>query len=136
MKFKDVLSKSYPDYNSRWVSFTIEEYAVHILFESIDNILLAEAERWVSLGGNISARLDAARYKNGQEHIHVKVKDKTIFALNRDGSAHDGYHKFQIPNKVARAIALNFPLFKLPPDNFIEHAPIEIWNKYHLQLLT
>lgn len=59
-----------------------------------------------------------------QRHIHVLLKNKEVFAMNVDGSAHDGYHQVRIPDIVAEPIKQLG--FQLPPDNLIEViAPIK-----------
>ena len=53
-----------------------------------------------------------------QKHMHIYVKDKEIFAINVDGTAHDGYHNVKIPEKI-------IPFLKdkgitIPQNNIIE----------------
>lgn len=53
-----------------------------------------------------------------QKHMHIYVKGKELFAINVDGTAHDGYHNVQIPNKI-------IPFLKdkgitIPQNNIIE----------------
>ncbi len=82
------------------------------------------------LTGTYSTQYHSAHIKDGQDHLHVYCKQNQLFAMNRDGSAHDRSHQTQIPNKVADAIRTKFPDFTLPPSNFIESAPPEIESKY------
>lgn len=35
-----------------------------------------------------------------QKHMHIYIKEKEIFAINADGTSHDGYHGVQIPTKI------------------------------------
>ena len=82
------------------------------------------------LTGTYAAQYHSAHIKDGQDHLHVYCKQNQLFAINRDGSAHDRSHQTQIPNKVADAIRIKFPDFKLPPSNFIEKASPEVQSKY------
>lgn len=93
--------------------------------------LLREAKlKGEPLIGTYSTQYHSAHIKDGQDHLHVYCKQHQLFAMNRDGSAHDRSHQTQIPNKVADAIRTKFPDFKLPPGNFIESAPPEVKAKY------
>ena len=129
MNFKD-----FADYE--WFTFTVDGYVVHILFANSDGGLLVEGKsKTFELGGQYSAMLHQAHSNPGQIHIHVYAKNRKLFAMNQDGSAHDRSHQTRIPNEVATAISKKFPSFTLPPDNFIESAPREINSKFGAQLL-
>jgi len=43
---------------------------------------------------------------------------KQVFAMNLDGSAHDGFHQVEIPEEVVSF--LRSKGFIIPPDNLIE----------------
>jgi len=119
-----------------WFSFTVDSFAVHILFSASEAGPLVEGKsKSFELGGAYSAQLHQAHTSVGQTHIHVYAKNNQLFAMNHDGSAHDRSHGSQIPNKVAQAITQKFPGFTLPPDNFIEGAPAEILTAFGRQLL-
>ncbi len=53
-----------------------------------------------------------------QKHMHVYVKDHQIFAINADGSAHDGYHNVAIPNEIVPF--LKSKGITIPANNIIE----------------
>ncbi len=126
--------KEFCDYE--WFSFMLENFVVHILFSKSESGPLLEGKsKYVELGGVYSAQLHQAHTSVGQTHIHVYAKNNKLFALNRDGSAHDRSHGAQIPNKVAQAITQKFPDFTLPKDNFIESAPEEVARAFGYQLL-
>jgi hypothetical protein len=132
--FKEFLAESKPSYE--WFSFAIEEYHVHILFESAPGCMLTEAKhKGIPLGGQYSAKLHKAHSPAGQEHLHVYAKNNYLFALNKDGTAHDASHKVQIPSKVAKAIHDKFPSVTLPPNHFIENAPTSVSAAVGQQLL-
>jgi hypothetical protein len=63
------------------------------------------------------------RSGTGQEHLHIYCRNNQIFALNKDGTAHDKSHGVTIPNKVAKALKTIFPNFNIPDNNLIESAP-------------
>ena len=50
--------------------------------------------------------------------MHVYVKRNEIFAINVDGTAHDGYHNVKIPDEIVPFIQSKG--ITLPPDNIIE----------------
>lgn len=132
--FKSFLAKPQPSYE--WFSFMVEEYHVHMLFESATDGILAEAKhRGLPLGGQYSAQLHSAHSSVGQQHVHVYAKNNQLFALNKDGSAHDASHKIQIPNKVAKAIQDKFPGFNLPANKLIETAPDSVLAAIRSQIL-
>jgi hypothetical protein len=86
------------------------------------------------LVGQYSAQLHKAHISSGQDHLHVFAKQNQLFALNKDGTAHDRSHGAQIPNRVADAIRAQYPEFMLPPNRIIESAPIFIEEAYQLLL--
>jgi hypothetical protein len=132
--FKEFLADCKPSYE--WLIFSVEEYLVHVLFESSASSLITEAKhKGMPLSGQYSAQLHGAHSSVGQQHIHVYAKNNQLFALNKDGSAHDASHQTQIPNKVAEAIQGNFPWFTLPPNNIIESAPLAALVFFRTQLL-
>ena len=98
--------------------------------------MVTEAKRkGLPIVGTYSAQLHNAHTEGGQKHIHVYDQNNQIFALNRDGSAHDASHKTRIPNKVAQGIKDKFPGFTFPPNNIIEIAPASVLAAVRSQLL-
>ncbi len=53
-----------------------------------------------------------------QKHMHIYVKGKQVFAINADGTAHDGYHKVKIPTEIVPFL-MNKGI-TIPPNNIIE----------------
>jgi hypothetical protein len=132
--FKEFLADSTPNYE--WLSFSVDHYQVHILFECISGEVLTEAKhRGLPLGGEYSAQLHKAHSPVGQDHIHVYAKNNQLFALNSDGSAHDASHGTHIPKRVAKAIEGKFPQIMLPANLYIESAPMDVSKAARLQLL-
>lgn len=71
--------------------------------------------------GQYTYRIDPPHNpQNGQKHIHFMDKGGEIFALNMDGSAHDGWHGVHIKNKILDALPEIMPGVTLPKDGFIE----------------
>lgn len=109
---------------------------VHFYFsesESLTQLLFEARHRGKPLGGPYSASFHKAHIPAGLDHLHVYVKQNELFAINRDGTAHDRSHGVEIPNRVADAIRDKYPDFTLPANNFIESAPTEI--RFDLLLL-
>lgn len=71
--------------------------------------------------GQYSYRIDPAHNNaNGQKHLHGYLKGNEIFAINLDGSAHDGYHQTQIPQKFVDALPKIFKGVNVPKNGLIE----------------
>ena len=106
----------------KYCSVEVEEYTVHIYFEDRDNgKFITEAQhRGVPLAGPYSVIKHKPHTDDGQYHLHLYHKHNQLFAINKDGTAHDKSHGYRIPNKVADALKKKFPEFVLPLDNIIE----------------
>jgi hypothetical protein len=134
MLISDIFKKE-PTYET--FTFEIDGYVISIFIHRDDQaaIPIHEAkQKGVSLGGQYSAIRHTVP-EPGKEHIHVYARGNDIFALNKDGTAHDKSHGVTIPNRVADAIRTHFPNFSLPPNNFIESAPSAIELSYKMQML-
>ena len=105
----------------------LEEFVLHVYCDDLDaRIILHEAKhRGIPIGGPYSAQYHTAHTTRSQVHIHIYYKNNQLFALNKDGSAHDRTHGFPIPNKVVKGIRQHFPDFQIPPDQIIECATLE-----------
>lgn len=100
----------------------------------VDSVIITEelfAERNLDEARQINPIIPGTRYTyridipfgeqrpGNQKHIHVLAKNgDELFAMNVDGTAHDGYHKVQIPQDV-RTFLFDKG-FTLPPNNIIE----------------
>lgn len=106
----------------KYCSVQVEEYTVHIYFEDTGNGgFITEAQhRGVPLAGPYSVIKHKPHIDGGQYHLHLYHKQNQLFAINKDGTAHDKSHGYQIPNKVADALRKQFPDFVLPRHNIIE----------------
>ena len=118
------------------ITIMVEEYIVHIYYNPGSSERLDEAKhKGISLGGKYSAQLHGAHTTPGQEHIHIYARENKIFALNKDGTAHNNSHGVRIPNKVASGIEKEFPDFTIPPNKFIESANQVVQVLFRFQLL-
>lgn len=100
----------------------------------VDSVIITEelyAERNLDEAKQINPIIPGTKYTyridipfgeqrpGNQKHIHVLAKNgNELFAMNVDGTAHDGYHKVQIPQDV-RTFLFDKG-FSLPPNNIIE----------------
>ena len=95
------------------------------------HLLLEAQHRGVPIGGPYSVRHDRPHSSVGQEHLHFFDRSGELFAINKDGTAHDRSHGYQIPNRIAKAMAQQFPDFSIPKNRLIESIPDDL-----LALLT
>ena len=124
----------------------LEGTTVHFLFEvgSLEQTLF---KRWHEeqvlfeaqpvgkpLVGTYSAILHKGHGAGGQDHLHVFAKRNQLFALNKDGTAHDASHGARIPNRVAQAIRSKFPQFKIPDTGVIEGVMDEELYEFYTAL--
>lgn len=71
--------------------------------------------------GQYSYRIDPPHNNtNGQRHLHGYLKGNEIFAINIDGSAHDGCHQTTIPQKFLDELPKIFKGVKIPENGLIE----------------
>lgn len=103
-------------------NFAIFIYGIETINESM---LLQEAKhRGVPLDGPYSVIKHSPHTPKNDYHLHVFVKNNQIFAINKDGTAHDRSHGCQIPGVAADALRKMFPGFKFPENNLIESAGV------------
>lgn len=66
-------------------------------------------------------RIDPQQGEGGpgrQRHVHIFYDGEQLFAMNLDGTAHDGYHQVKIPDDIVSF--LKGKGFTLPDNNIIE----------------
>ena len=109
-----------------YYKFTVEEYTIYLYPSSIrEKDRIEEARhRGDPLIGKYTVRRDTPHSDSGQYHLHVYDRNNQLFAINKDGTAHDQSHGCRIPNKAADALRSMYPDFCFPRDNFIESAGI------------
>jgi hypothetical protein len=102
--------------------FVIDKVRVTVtLFDDKDIQRLDEAQhRGDPLVGKYSHMLHKAILLQFKDHIQVYARNNQIFAINKDGTAHDGYHKVKIPGRVADELRSRYPDWSIPMDNLIE----------------
>ena len=74
-------------------------------------------------GTKYLARIDPPRgipSPGNLKHVHLYNRGRELFAMNVDGSAHDGYHNYVIPNNPRLMDFLRQKGFIIPKDNIIE----------------
>jgi hypothetical protein len=72
------------------------------------------------LVGNYTIDHHQPHNSTGDYHIHLSEKGNEILAINKNGSAHDGYHGIRIPNKPFKALIKKYPDWNLPENQLIE----------------
>ena len=104
----------------------VEEYTICLYPSSItEKCGIEEAiHRGKPLRGPYSVIRHSPHVDNAQYHLHVYKKNKQLFAINIDGTAHDQSHGCRIPKKVADELRRRFPDYCIPRNNFIESAGI------------
>jgi len=105
-------------------SFEIDEYTIHLYFSDEEQRqLLTEAERrGVPLTGVYSVLKHQPHTGGSQYHLHIYKKQNQIFAINKDGTAHDQSHEAVIPRKVSDALKQKFPDWDIPRNNLLESS--------------
>ena len=113
--------------------FTVElcDCFLHIYFENNPQMIvepfssessLLQESKTQNVGRGVEIRFDRnhAFSDTSKDHIHVYKRGKELFAINRDGSSHDGFHSITIPSSVYGFIRDNYPDFILPTNRVIE----------------
>ncbi len=114
----------------------IDIYKIHLHVNNDDDKtfeVLNEAEdHGIKLGGTYSALKHKPHTVNNDYHLHIRNKGTEIAALNFDGTAHDGYHNFRLPNTVVKGIQKCFPKCNIPSNGLIETASSSIQQEFAL----
>lgn len=136
----------------RHIKFKFLNFTVHVYFELdkesedinhiMDNVKLQEKseqllspnqielklliEKTINLGNTYSARLDYDKSHQppnpDKTHIHVFKNGNELFAINRDGTAHDGWHDVEIPGAIFNVLKNKFSDFNFPATRIIENV--------------
>ena len=102
-------------------TFEIDSYLIVVTYHDNQSELLLEAKtKGEPLIGTYSVIKHQRHTPNGDYHLHVYDGQNQIFAINKGGSAHDGYHGVRIPNKVYQQLTSKFSGWKFPPSKLIE----------------
>lgn len=99
----------------------IDGYVIIVIYHDKDSELLLEAKmKGEALIGSYSYIKNKPHTPDGDYHLHVYDGNNEIFAINKGGSSHDGYHGVRIPNKVYQALTKKFDKWIFPPSQIIE----------------
>lgn len=102
-------------------TFEIDSYLIVVTYHDNQSELLLEAKtKGEPLIGTYSVIKHQRHTPTGDYHLHVYDGQNQIFAINKGGSAHDGYHGVRIPNKVYQQLTNKFSGWKFPPSKLIE----------------
>jgi hypothetical protein len=95
-------------------------FIVHYYDESESQLILEAKTKGIPLGGDYSYKKHSPHIPGGDYHIHGYENQKEIFAINKSGTAHDGYHGVVIPKKAFDALSAKFPDWNWPANRLIE----------------
>lgn len=112
-----------------YYTLEIDEYFVRIFISKEDiktqRILNEKRQKGkIDLGGPHSARKDPACIPISKKHLHILKGMNQIFAINYDGTGHDGSTGYKISNKLADKMRDTFPDIRIPDNNVIESINI------------
>ena len=103
-----------------------QEYSVYfhgreddVIGSFILNQLLSEDKK-EELGKGRYVYKHSAHTDPGQAHLHFYQNGAHLYALNKDGSAHDQSHGKQMARWAIQAVQEKFPGFQLPTKGLIE----------------
>jgi hypothetical protein len=88
-------------------------------------LYLVEGGRTFDLGQGRAVMFHRAHVPSGQDHLHFLIKRDKLYALNRDGTAHDASHGRQMHRWAMDAVRSRYPDFQLPPQGLIESMLIQ-----------
>ena len=86
---------------------------------------LVEGGRTFDLGQGRAVMFHRGHVPNSQDHLHFLLKGQKLYALNRDGTAHDASHGRQMHRWAMDAVQTRYPEFKVPPRGLIESMLME-----------
>lgn len=134
--FEDVRNKEI-----RYRKFEMMGYTVYVYFivDKTDLFFKFKTKKLVEshkllleyctpLNSTYSVRKDADKSHippdPNKTHLHVFKNDKEIFAINKDGTAHDDSAGKKIPGAIFNTLKQKFPDFKFPPNRIIQEMQI------------
>jgi len=94
----------------RWL--IVENTQIRLTFASDEYLEICEGIR--RQFGQYSLMVHQPHTTPGQHHIHVLLKNKKLFAINRDGSAHDQSHGYTLPREAREFLRKEFPGWTIP----------------------
>jgi hypothetical protein len=72
-------------------------------------------------------RFDRGHVPGAEDHIHFFRWENELYAINRNGSGHDGNHGTPMHNYAVKKAKALFPDFSWPDDNIIEGVDTASW---------
>ncbi len=120
MRFKEFISNL--ENSKSFVRKTFVEGITTFHFYSSAEFL--DESKWVEIGKGNSVRYDSGNTgTKTQDHLHFYCRGKELFAVNRDGTAHDQSHGYRISKQHAGIISNKFG-FSVPDDRVLESCPL------------
>lgn len=83
--------------------------------------LLNEAKKSVDLGQGRMIYHHKAHIPGGQDHLHFHAREGQLYALNKDGSAHDQSHGRTMHNWAINGMKQHYSGFTVPSKGIIEN---------------
>jgi hypothetical protein len=87
---------------------------------------LEESGKRRDFGQGRSVVFHRAHIPDGQDHLHFFLRQQELYALNRDGTAHDTSHGAQLHRWAMDAIKQNYDGFRIPPKGLIESSLLKV----------
>lgn len=117
--FRDYLARM--DATSRQPVFAFYHVAGDdVLAKFILGNMLKEDRRHVDLGKGREIFFHSAHVEPGQDHLHFRQNGAKLYAVNRDGTAHDASHGKLMARWAREGMRDNYPGFTVPKDGLIE----------------
>ncbi|SEI56338.1 hypothetical protein SAMN05518849_10188 [Sphingobium sp. AP50] len=91
-----------------------------VLAQFILSNMLTEDRKQVDLGQGRMIYFHTAHVTPGQDHLHFYQNGAKLYAINRDGSAHDASHGKKMARWAQDGVKDNYPGFTLPKSKLIE----------------
>lgn len=82
--------------------------------------MLNEERKHVNLGQGREIFFHTAHVQPGEKHLHFRQNGAKLYAINRDGTAHDASHGKQMARWAMDGMRDTYPDFTIPKDGLIE----------------
>ena len=93
----------------------------------------ARARKEIDLGQGRKVYFHKATHEFIQDHLHFVQHGAQLFAINKDGTAHDKSHGIKMANWTVDAIKKHHPAFKVPPGKLIERMLTDQRGRFPLR---
>lgn len=115
MKLREIITDILEDNQNIIFYFDSTDRNIINNLDEIYRILNLQEGKTYQLKSPYSVRLDNNNPYPIQDHLHLFCKGNQFLALNKDGTAHDGYSGV-IPKKIHKQLSAMFPNFNFPSD--------------------